>query len=44
MGQCAIEDAVFDHSWVEIRGQVYDIAITNPVLLEKRIPPVLAGK
>ena len=44
MGQCAIGDAVFDHSWVEIRGQVYDIAIANPVMLEKRIPPVLAGK
>ncbi len=44
MGQCAIEDVVFDHSWVEIRGLVYDVAITHPVMLEKQICPVLAGK
>lgn len=44
MGQCAVGDAVFDHSWVEVRGQIYDIAISNPVLLETRTPPVFAGK
>jgi hypothetical protein len=44
MGQCALEDVVFDHSWVEIRGQVYDPAISHPVLLERQIPPRFAGK
>lgn len=43
IGECKYESIVFDHSWVEVNGQVYDAAISNTLIQNLSLPPVFCG-
>jgi len=42
LGEVAYEGVFFDHSWVEIDGEIYDAAISN-TLTDLYWPPVFGG-
>ncbi|HFU7085283.1 TPA: SEC-C metal-binding domain-containing protein [Bacillus cereus] len=44
IGEVKINNFVFDHSWVEIEGEVIDIAIMNTLQNGLRFAPVIYGK
>jgi hypothetical protein len=44
LGECYVDGYYFDHSWVEIDGLVYDVAIALPLTPSRQKPPVFAGK
>ena len=41
IGECQYRSFVFDHSWVEINGEVVDAAISKTWIQGKSFPPVL---
>lgn len=43
LGEVQIEDIVFDHSWIELNGEVIDVAIMNTLQDGIKIPPVIFG-
>ncbi|MFC4559389.1 YecA family protein [Virgibacillus kekensis] len=43
IGEVQIDNYLFDHSWIELDGEVIDIAIMNQ-LNDIKLPPVLFGK
>ncbi|PGC10522.1 hypothetical protein COM08_30425 [Bacillus wiedmannii] len=44
LGEVQINNIIFDHSWIEIDGEVIDISIMNTLQDGFRYPPVLYGK
>ena len=44
LGECSLGGAAFDHSWVEIRGDIYDVAVSNSLIPGRNSAPVFAGK
>lgn len=44
IGEVKINNFIFDHSWVEIEGEVIDIAIMNSLQNDLRFAPVIYGK
>lgn len=43
IGEAGVNSVAFDHSWIEIDGKVYDAAISNTLIKEIRIAPVMAN-
>lgn len=43
LGEAKIEGAFFNHSWIEINGEIYDIAIGNTLIDGFESAPVLKG-
>ncbi len=43
LGECSINGAFFDHSWVEVNSDIYDVAISNTLIPQWHAPPVFAG-
>ena len=43
MGEASVNDAFFDHSWIEITTKINDIAICNPMQSKFRNGPVIRG-
>lgn len=44
IGEVQIEKVIFDHSWIELKGEVIDVAIMNTLQDGFKIPPVILGK
>lgn len=44
LGEVQVADSVFDHSWIELDGEVIDVAIMNTLQDDFKLPPVLYGK
>jgi hypothetical protein len=44
LGECYVDNYYFDHSWIEIDGLVYDVAIAVPDIPSHQKPPVFSGK
>ncbi|MRX56498.1 hypothetical protein GJU41_21350 [Bacillus idriensis] len=44
LGEVQVGDYVFDHSWIELDGEVIDVAIMNTLQDGFKFPPVLYGK
>lgn len=44
LGEVQVNNNVFDHSWVELDGEVIDVAIMNTLQDGFKLPPVLYGK
>lgn len=44
LGEVQIDDYVFDHSWIELDGEVIDVTIMNTLQDGFKFPPVLYGK
>lgn len=43
VGEAQLPAGFFDHSWVEINGEPYDMAIALPLEPRLRVPPVFKG-
>ena len=43
LGEVKFDNSVFDHSWIEIDGAVYDLAISAPLLPLKISDPIVNG-
>ncbi len=43
IGECKNGNIIFDHSWVEIDGHVFDAAISNTLIQNVSFPPVYWG-
>jgi len=44
LGEVQVSDYLFDHSWIELDGEVIDVAIMNTLQDGLKFPPVLYGK
>jgi hypothetical protein len=44
LGEVMLGHAAFDHSWIEIEGRVFDIAIERPLMPEMAATPVISGR
>ncbi|WP_226683462.1 hypothetical protein [Sutcliffiella horikoshii] len=44
LGEVQVEDYIFDHSWIELDGEIIDVAIMNTLQDGFKFPPVLYGK
>jgi hypothetical protein len=44
LGEVTLGNAVWDHSWIEVDGKVFDIAIARPIQPAPILAPVLAGR
>jgi len=40
LGKVSVEVITFDHSWIEIDGDIYDVAISNALTTGSDFPPV----
>lgn len=43
LGEVSFGKVYFDHSWVEIDGEIYDAAISNTLVSDLFFPPVFRG-
>ena len=43
LGEAAVDGGAFDHSWVEIDGTIFDVAIAMPLDPNNARPPVFCG-
>jgi hypothetical protein len=43
LGEMSFGKVYFDHSWVEVNGEIYDTAISNTLLSDVYFPPVFRG-
>lgn len=43
LGEARHNDIYFDHSWVEIDGEIFDAAISNTLINDFLFPPVFRG-
>lgn len=43
LGEVCFGDIFFDHSWVEVDGEIYDAAISNTLVSGLFFPPVFRG-
>jgi len=44
LGEVKIEEVIFDHSWIELKGEVIYVAIMNTLQEGIKIPPVIFGR
>jgi hypothetical protein len=44
LGECSVDEYYFDHSWIDIDGLVYDVAIAVPLIPSLQHPPVYSGR
>lgn len=43
LGEVSHDGVYFDHSWIEIGGEIYDAAISNTLVAGLSFPPVFGG-
>lgn len=43
LGEASLGKIYFDHSWVEVNGEIYDAAISNTLVSDLYFPPVFRG-
>jgi hypothetical protein len=43
LGEVSFGKVYFDHSWVEVDGEIYDAAISNALVADLYFPPVFRG-
>ena len=43
IGEVGFDKLAFDHSWVEVEGQVYDAAVSSTLIHSISFPPVFRG-
>ena len=43
LGEVSYDGVYFDHSWIEIDGEIYDAAISNTLVASFHFPPVFGG-
>lgn len=43
LGEVSFGDVYFDHSWVEVNGEICDAAISNTLVSDVYFPPVFRG-
>ncbi len=43
IGEAKVGQAFFDHSWIEINSEIYDISICTPLQLTFRSGPIIKG-
>ena len=43
LGEVSFGSVYFDHSWVEVDGEIYDAAISNTLVVDLYCPPVFRG-
>ena len=41
IGECFHKEFYFDHSWVRLNGDIYDLAIINPLIPATKNPPII---